>query len=56
MKAKIGPAMTQWSKQLTKTNFERFILYFSESLARSLEGLILSKKYHQLGAILLDKV
>jgi hypothetical protein len=48
--------MNQWKKQLSKTNFERFISAFCENIAKTLEALIFTKKYHQLGAILLDKV
>lgn len=53
---RLGPAIQQWKKQLTKTNFERFISAFCENLAKTLEALAFTRKYHQLGAILLDKV
>jgi len=55
IKTKLNSSMTQWRTQLTKTNFERFICKFSEVIARTLESYIMGKKYHQLGAMLLDK-
>lgn len=48
--------MIQWTKQLSKSNFERFIVCFCETMARSLEGLVLSKKYYNIGAFLIDTV
>ena len=46
----------QWKTQFTKANFEIFMIEFTENIAKSFELYIYGKKFHQIGALLLDKV
>ena len=55
-KAKLNVYLNQWKTQLSSNNFEIFIVNFCESLSKTLESIIFEKKFHQMGALLLDKV
>jgi hypothetical protein len=48
--------LQQWNTQLTKSNFEHFLLCFCENLSRTYEHIIINKRFTQIGALLLDKV
>jgi hypothetical protein len=51
----MGLFLHQWKVQMTRDNFDQFIMLLCENLAKSFENMVLSKKFHQYGAILLDK-
>lgn len=56
LKSNFSNYLNQWKTQMTKSNFEILMIELTENIAKSFENYILSKTFHQLGAILLDKV
>jgi hypothetical protein len=56
VKNRIDKGIVQWKKELTKDGYELFYLALCHSIARAIENIVFSKKFQQLGAILLDKV
>ncbi|KAL4495100.1 hypothetical protein ABPG72_007207 [Tetrahymena utriculariae] len=56
LKMKFSLYLNQWKNQFTKENYELFMTEFSQMLAENFERVITdNKKYHLMGAFLLDK-
>lgn len=45
----------QWKLQMTSENYELLSKGLAQQLAKSLEHIILQKKYHSMGAVILEK-
>ncbi|CAD8108855.1 unnamed protein product [Paramecium primaurelia] len=47
--------LNQWKTQFTQDNYEQMSLHLCYSIAKQLEQIIMNKKFHQTGAVILEK-
>eukprot|EP01017_Pseudomicrothorax_dubius_P029420 TRINITY_DN356_c0_g2_i1.p1 TRINITY_DN356_c0_g2~~TRINITY_DN356_c0_g2_i1.p1 ORF type:complete len:720 (-),score=198.97 TRINITY_DN356_c0_g2_i1:689-2815(-) len=55
LRTRVEKGLPQWKKDLSPEVFEAFFAALCKMLAKAIEALVFSKRFQQIGAVLLDK-
>lgn len=54
-KQTVSQGLEQWRTQMSVDNYEQMIMQLGSGMAKTLEQIVMSKQYHQMGAIIMEK-